>query len=159
AGVGKILDLGLVRSMLEPGDHLTKTHDARHILGTLDYLSPEQVRQTSDIDGRSDIYSLGATFFFLLTGQPPFGKVIVAQKLCCHLIEDPVPVGNLRPEVSREVEEVVLRMLAKDPAQRYQTAREVAEALAAWAVPGSLPAGPGVALPAKHLAPVARRTR
>jgi serine/threonine protein kinase len=159
AGVVKILDLGLVRSMLDTGDHLTKTHEAKHILGTLDYLSPEQVRQSSEVDGRSDIYSLGATFFFLLTGQPPFRKGMVAQKLFCHLIEDAEPVGNLRPDVPQEVEAVVQRMLAKDPAQRYQVASEVAEALAGWAAAGPVPASPEEARSAKRLPPVTRGTR
>jgi serine/threonine protein kinase len=140
AGVVKILDLGLARSMLEPDDSLTKIYDARHILGTLDYLSPEQVRQSSEVDGRSDIYSLGATFYFLLTARPPFESGLVAQKLFSHLIEDAEPVGSLRPDVPREVEEVVQRMLAKDPTQRYQEPAEVAEVLATSASAEPLPA-------------------
>jgi hypothetical protein len=157
AGVVKILDLGLARSMLDAGDSLTKAHDAQHILGTLDYLSPEQVRQSSEVDGRSDVYSLGATFYFLLTGQPPFPKGMVAQKLFSHLIEDAEPVGKLRPDVPAEVEAVVQRMLAKDPAQRYQTPSEVADALAGWA--GALPASTEEALSAQRLSGVIHGAR
>jgi eukaryotic-like serine/threonine-protein kinase len=158
-GVVKILDLGLARSMMDTGDNLTKDHDAKHILGTLDYLSPEQVRQSSEVDGRSDIYSLGATFYFLLTGQPPFAKGIVAQKLFCHLIEDAEPVGNLRRDIPREVEVLVQRMLAKDPAQRYQAPSEVAEALAVWPVAAPLPACEEEAQPVKRLPPVTDGTK
>jgi serine/threonine protein kinase len=154
AGVVKILDLGLARSMLDAGDNLTKAHDTKHILGTLDYLSPEQVRQSSEVDGRSDIYSLGATFYFLLTGQPPFAKGMVAQKLFCHLLKDAEPVGNLRRDIPREMEAVVQRMLAKDPAQRYQAPIEVAEALAGWAVAAPLPAGGEEVALTKRLPPV-----
>jgi hypothetical protein len=159
AGVVKILDLGLARSMLDTVDNLTKTHEAKHILGTLDYLSPEQVQQSSEVDGRSDIYSLGATFFFLLTGEPPFGKGMVAQKLFCHLIEDVEPVGNLRRDVPREVEAVVQRMLAKAPAQRYQAPNEVAKALTGWAMATPLPASGEGARPAKRLGLATRGTR
>jgi serine/threonine protein kinase len=136
AGVVKILDLGLARSLLDTSDDLTGIFDAQHILGTLDYLSPEQVRRSSEVDGRSDIYSLGATFFFLLTGRPPFERGIPAQKLMWHLVADVPPIRRLRPEVPEELEAVVQRMLEKDPAQRFQRPIEVAEILTVWAPAG-----------------------
>src|SRR5262249_52572202 len=71
-GVLKVLDLGLARLLNDHRDLLTKEHDNNGILGTIDYLSPEQALNTHDVDIRSDIYSLGATFYFVLTGQPPF---------------------------------------------------------------------------------------
>jgi serine/threonine protein kinase len=147
-GVVKILDLGLARSLQDSGDSLTRNYEANHILGTLDYLSPEQVQRSSEIDGRSDIYSLGATFYFLLTGGPPFQRGVVAQKLLWHLIEDVPPVRSVRPGVPAEIDAMVQRMLAKDPAQRFQRPDEVAQALAEWASPEDLPTareGPGTA--------------
>jgi serine/threonine protein kinase len=140
AGVVKILDLGLARSLVD-ADDLTAIYDAKHILGTLDYLSPEQVLRSSEVDGRSDIYSLGATFYFLLTGRPPFERGIPAQKLLWHLIADVQPIRRLRPEVPEELAAVVQRMLAKDLEQRYQQPAEVAEILAVWAPAEGRPAG------------------
>ncbi|MGL4549623.1 MAG: serine/threonine-protein kinase [Gemmataceae bacterium] len=135
SGVVKVLDLGLARSLFDPDDQLTQSHDARHILGTLDYLAPEQISRSADVDGRCDVYSLGATFYALLTGGPPFGTGVVAQKLLSHLIQDARPVRSLRPEVPTAVAAVLRRMMAKDPAARYQTPAEVAEALSEWATP------------------------
>jgi hypothetical protein len=102
---------------------------------------------------------LGATFYFLLTGRPPFEKGMVAQKLFSHLVEDVEPVGNLRRDVPREVEAVVQRMLAKDPDQRYQTPSEVAEALAGWAAAVPLLPGGEEMQPGRQLLPVRQGTR
>jgi serine/threonine protein kinase len=132
SGVVKLLDLGLARPILDPTDNLTRTYEPRHILGTLDYLSPEQIRRFPDVDGRSDVYSLGATFYFLLTGRPPFDRGVLAEKLLWHLIEDPEPIRKLRPDVPEAMAAVLRRMLAKEPGERFQRPAEVAEALAAW---------------------------
>src|SRR5262245_52796082 len=99
-------------------------------MGTPDYIAPEQARDPRTADIRSDIYSLGCTLYDLLTGKPPFPHGTVMQKVIAHLEQTPRPVTELRPDVSPELAKVVEKMLAKDPAQRYQTPAEVAEALA-----------------------------
>jgi tRNA A-37 threonylcarbamoyl transferase component Bud32 len=131
-GVVKLLDLGLARPMLDPTDNLTRTYEPKHILGTLDYLSPEQIQRFPDVDGRSDVYSLGATFYFLLAGRPPFDRGMLAEKLLWHLIEDPQPIRQLRPAVPEALAAVLRRMLAKDPNKRHQRPSEVAEDMADW---------------------------
>ncbi len=131
-GVVKLLDLGLVRSQ-EETDSLTRGEGVK-ILGTADYLAPEQALDCSHVDVRADIYGLGATGYFLLTGKPPFVEQKVAQKLIAHQVRPVTPVHELRPDVPRELSAVIARMLAKRPADRYQTPAEVVEALDRWAV-------------------------
>src|SRR5207302_4319887 len=104
-----------------------------NVLGTADYLSPEQIEDSHNVDTRADIYSLGATFYFILTGQPPFGEGTVQHKLSGHLTRQPKLVSSVRPAVPEGVSAVIARMLAKKPADRYATLGEVADALAPWA--------------------------
>ena len=87
-GVVKILDMGLARFFHDRDDDLTQKHDERNILGTADYLAPEQAINSHSVDIRADIYSLGATFYFLLAGRPPFADGTVAQKLVSHQMRD-----------------------------------------------------------------------
>ncbi len=129
-GLVKILDLGLVRSEAEADSGLTKQLENRRILGTADYLAPEQAVDSSKVDARADIYSLGATLYFLLAGRPLFPEGRAAQKLVWQQVRDPVPITQLRPEVPRELALVVHTMLQKRPADRYGSAAEVFEALA-----------------------------
>jgi serine/threonine protein kinase len=131
-GLVKILDLGLARFFVDEEDPLTRQHDNQVVLGTADYLSPEQARDSHDVDIRTDIYSLGATFYFLLTGRPPFADGTLAQKLIWHQSKVPTPIRELRPEVPEGVEAVLSRMMTKDRAGRYQTPAEVVQALAEW---------------------------
>ncbi|MCI0701896.1 MAG: serine/threonine protein kinase [Planctomycetia bacterium] len=130
AGLVKILDLGLVRSEADAASGLTKQFDNKSILGTADYVAPEQAIDSSKVDSRADIYSLGATLYFLLTGRPLFPGGRTAQKLVWQQIKEPMPVDGLRPEVSRELAAVVHRMLQKRPSDRFRTAAEVFDALA-----------------------------
>ena len=132
AGVVKILDMGLARFFHDVEDDITRQYD-ENILGTADYLSPEQAEDSHGVDIRTDIYSLGATFYFMLTGSQPFPEGTIAQKLIWHKSREPRPVQSLRPEVPDDVVAVVKRMMAKDPADRYQTPAEVMAALAPWA--------------------------
>jgi eukaryotic-like serine/threonine-protein kinase len=127
-GVVKILDLGLARFFNDDEDLLTKKYD-ESVLGTADYLAPEQAVDSHTVDGRADIYSLGATFYFLLTGQPPFAEGTVAQKLLWHQSKSPRPVREVRAQVPEPVARVVARMMAKKPEDRYQTPGELADAL------------------------------
>ncbi len=130
-GIVKILDMGLARFFNDTDDILTKKYD-ENVLGTADYLAPEQAVDSHGVDIRADIYSLGGTFYFMLTGQTPFGDGSVAQKLIWHQTRQPRPVTELRREVPPAMSAVIERMMAKDPNQRYQTPREVAEALTPW---------------------------
>ena len=131
-GVLKILDMGLARFFHDKEDGLTKQHDERNILGTADYLAPEQAMDSHAVDIRADIYSLGATFYFLLAGKPPFADGTVAQKLVWHQMRAPEPVRTVRPETPEGLAAVLAKMMGKDPAERYQTPAEVYEALAPW---------------------------
>jgi serine/threonine-protein kinase len=129
-GLVKILDLGLVRSEAEAGHALTKQLDNKSILGTADYVAPEQAVDSSKVDARADIYSLGASLYFFLAGRPMFPEGRTAQKLVWQQIKDPLPIGRLRPQVPAELAAVVHRMLQKRPADRFATMVEVFDALA-----------------------------
>lgn len=130
-GVVKILDLGLVRSEVE-NDDLTRGEGVK-ILGTADYLAPEQAIDCSKVDIRADLYSLGATGYYLLTGRPPFEGEKVAHKLIAHQTKSITPVHVIRPEVPPELSAVISTLLAKKPGERFQTPNEVMDALASWA--------------------------
>src|SRR5262249_24345643 len=99
------------------------------VLGTADYLAPEQAIDSHAVDGRADIYSLGATFYFLLSGNAPFADGTVAQKLLWHQNRAPRAIRELRPEVPEEVAAVLDKMMAKKPADRHQTPAQLSEAL------------------------------
>ena len=133
-GTVKVLDLGLVRSLPHETDGeagLTRVHD-EGMLGTVDYLSPEQAIDSHNVDIRSDIYSLGCTFYFLLAGSPPFSKGTLAERLLAHQSQAPVPLAVPRPDIPDRLAQVVARMLAKRPVDRYQSPGEVAAALGDW---------------------------
>jgi serine/threonine protein kinase len=130
SGTVKILDMGLARFFRDDGDDLTKKYDEDCVLGTADYCAPEQVMNSHGVDIRADIYSLGATFYFCLTGRTPFGPGTTAQKIIWHQMKEPTPVRELRPEVPEELAAVQAKMMAKAVEERYQTPVEVDEALA-----------------------------
>ena len=131
AGTVKILDMGLAKFFEEDGDSLTQQYDD-NILGTADYLAPEQALDSHAVDIRADIYALGGTLYYLLTGRPPFPEGSVAQKLLWHQQREPAPVGQFRPDVPPELQAVVQKMMAKDLAARYQRPDEVMAALSPW---------------------------
>jgi serine/threonine protein kinase len=128
----KILDMGLVKFFQEDDDTLTRDLSKGAVLGTADYLSPEQALACHDVDIRSDIYSLGATFYTLLAGQPPFHGSKLTQKLIDHQIKDPPPLHERRPDVPPELCALVRKMMAKKPEDRFQTPAAVQKALAPW---------------------------
>jgi serine/threonine protein kinase len=130
AGAVKILDFGLARSLVEELDNLTGRYDSKDILGTADYLAPEQGADCHAVDARADIYSLGATLYFLLTGQAPFPKGTPAQKILSHQLREPPDLCVLRPNINIGLAAIVKKMMAKQPSDRYQTPREVVQALA-----------------------------
>src|SRR5206468_3952680 len=118
SGVVKILDMGLARFFHDETDAITRQYD-ENVLGTADYLSPEQAIDSHTVDIRADIYSLGATFYYLLTGKTPFGEGTVAQKLLWHQSRQPKPLTDYRNDVPAEVVQIISRMMAKEPSQRY----------------------------------------
>ncbi len=110
------------------------------VVGTPQYMSPEQAAG-EEIDGRSDVYALGIVMFEMLTGQPPFGGKTAAQVLAKHLSQKPAELSQASPETPQVLAGIVARALAKDPGDRYPTARAMAEALAATSAPGALESG------------------
>ncbi|MCZ2340594.1 MAG: serine/threonine protein kinase, partial [Bacteroidales bacterium] len=98
AGVVKILDMGLARFFHDEDDKLTKKYD-ENILGTADYVAPEQALDSHSVDIRADIYSLGATFYYLLSNQALFPDGSVAQKLLWHQTREPAPIQSIRPDL------------------------------------------------------------
>jgi serine/threonine protein kinase len=130
-GVVKILDMGLARFFHDDKDDLTKKYKEQ-LLGTADYLAPEQALDSHAADIRADIYSLGATFYFVLTGKTPFPEGTAAQKLICHQTRLPRSIKQIRPEVPDGLVAVLDKMLVKRPADRYQTPAEVVQALRPW---------------------------
>ncbi|MBX7167015.1 MAG: serine/threonine protein kinase [Pirellulales bacterium] len=116
----KLVDMGLARlhQVQRSEDDLTASGVT---LGTFDYISPEQARDPRSADVRSDIYSLGCTLYYMLSGQPPFPDGTVLQKLLQHQGDEPPDPRQFNPEVPTELCAIVRRMLAKDPRRRYQT--------------------------------------
>jgi len=131
-GLIKVLDMGLAKFNEEnEAVSLTIAHD-ENVLGTADYLSPEQAIDSHNVDHRSDIYSLGCTFYFLLTGHAPFPEGSLAQRLLKHQREMPRGILEERPDAPRDLVAICNRMMDKLPDRRYQSAGEVAEVLAEW---------------------------
>jgi serine/threonine protein kinase len=131
-GVVKLLDMGLARLFRDPQDNAPKLFGGGRVLGSVDYLAPEQAATSAEVDARADVYGLGGTLYFLLTGRAPFPEGTVAEKLIWHQVREPRPIRALRPEVPEGLAAVVGRMMAKHPSQRYQTAAEVVAALGPW---------------------------
>ena len=99
------------------------------MIGTADYIAPEQAQDAALVDIRADIYSLGCVFYYLLTGEPPFSGPSLMQKLMQHQEEPPPSVQAKRPDVGDELNAVLLRMMAKQPEKRFQIPLLVAAAL------------------------------
>ncbi len=142
-GKAKLIDLGLAR-INEPDSTETDLTASGVTLGTFDYISPEQARDPRNADIRSDTYSLGCTFFYMLAGRPPFPEGTVLQKLLQHQGDEPPDVCQFRPDLPEEVGRVLGKMMAKDPQRRYQSAARLIEALLSLAdLIGLRPTGPG----------------
>jgi serine/threonine protein kinase len=131
-GTVKVLDLGLARFSNDEGKaSLTVAHD-ENVLGTADYLAPEQALNSHEVDHRADIYSLGCTLYFLLTGHPPFPEGTLPQRLMAHQTQEPASILVDRPDAPPGLVEICGRMMSKKAKDRYATATEVRDALRAW---------------------------
>ncbi len=131
----KVLDFGISKAQAGAGAPLTAT---QAFLGTPLYMSPEQVRDVRAVDARTDLWALGVVMYELLTGKPPFLADTLPDVMDRILHASVAPLCPARPEVPRALEAVVLRCLEKDPARRFTSAQELAEALARTSFPGTL---------------------
>src|SRR5947208_7664406 len=111
-GVVKILDFGLAKLTAAKGQPGLTTKDV--VMGTPEYIAPEQARDTASADIRADIYSLGCTLFYLLTGRPPFAGETPIEVMTKYLTDVPPAVAELRPDVPAELSALIGRMLTKE---------------------------------------------
>ncbi|VTS06767.1 serine/threonine protein kinase [Tuwongella immobilis] len=125
SGTIKLLDLGLARLLGSSTEGITQKHDQKQVLGTADFLSPEQAISSSDVDIRSDVYALGATLYYLLAGHPPFPTGSLAQKLISHQTKEPTPIQQIRSDVPPTLAAVLVKMMKKSPADRFQTPADI----------------------------------
>jgi serine/threonine protein kinase len=139
-GSVKVLDFGLARFASEQRPSQTDTPSGA-VIGTPAYMAPEQALDPHGADGRADLYSLGCTWYFLLTGQPPFPKGTVLQQLLAHQDKAPVPLAHFRADVPERDATIIARLLQKEPERRYQTPQELLAALDAPGEPRSLMPG------------------
>ena len=128
-GLLKILDFGLSKAAREGEIDSGLTHQGQ-MLGTPDFIAPEQSMDAQSADIRADVYSLGCTLYCLLTGAPPFRGTSLAQILQAHQSTDAKMLNFVRPEVPEELAAIVAKMMAKEPSRRYRTPSEVSDALA-----------------------------
>jgi WD40 repeat protein/tRNA A-37 threonylcarbamoyl transferase component Bud32 len=150
-GVVKVLDLGLARlGTSADEDSATALTGASALMGTPDYMAPEQAGDAHAVDIRADIYSLGCTLYALLTGRAPFAGTQLTQKILAHLSAEPPPLESMRTDVPPALAAVVRRLMAKQAEQRYQTPADVAAALAPFCGPAAAAVPAAVlALPAE----------
>ena len=128
-GTAKLTDLGLAIDLGEQGDGVTREGAT---VGTFDYISPEQARHSRSIDIRSDIYSLGCTFYHMLAGRVPFPQPSLPEKLYAHQALEPQSLSEIVSGLPAGMEAIVGRMMAKNPEDRFETPTQVAEALLAY---------------------------
>jgi len=150
-GTAKLTDLGLAK-FFGGSDEAASLTNTGAVLGTVDYISPEQAEDAKRADTRSDVYSLGCTLYHCLTGRAPFADGTTFQRLLAHREEDAEPISTWNPDVPRELDELIVKkMMAKARGLRLQTPAEVAAALEPWArsAAGTRPLAP---IPAASLA-------
>ncbi|GAB5403273.1 MAG: serine/threonine-protein kinase [Aureliella sp.] len=133
SGKVKLLDLGLALFADDEQASLTMDFNDK-VLGTADYLAPEQALNSHNVDHRADQYGLGCTMYFLLTGQPPFPSGTIAQRIAKHQKEMPKEIRKVRAKCPGELEGICWKLMQKDPKFRYKDAAQVAEVLEQWLV-------------------------
>jgi len=131
--VVKVLDLGLAKFSDEDKASLTVAYD-ENVLGTADYLAPEQALNSHGVDGRADIYSLGCTLYYVLTGQPPFPEGTLPQRIMAHQKQEPASISEKRSDAPADLLKICAKMMAKKPEQRFQKMSDVAKILTRWLV-------------------------
>jgi serine/threonine protein kinase/putative intracellular protease/amidase len=131
-GQVKILDFGL--ALLRDAESAGTTSPSMFV-GTPEYVAPEQARNSHLVDIRADLYALGCTFYFLLTGRPPFKGNSPFEVMAAHTEAEPEPITSTRADVPADVVEIVARLMAKKPEHRFGTPGELAAALAPWVKP------------------------
>jgi serine/threonine protein kinase len=130
-GVVKILDLGLALINQDDSESLTVLYNER-VMGTADYLSPEQAVNSHLVDHRADIYSLGCTLYFLLTGHPPFPSGTLAQRIAMHQTQEPTDIRASRPDCPAALVDICKQMMMKNPDARYQNCDDLKCELAGY---------------------------
>jgi serine/threonine protein kinase len=140
----KILDIGLGRKLYDPRgrgrtEGLTNEDD---LLGSPDYLAPEQARDPRRADIRADVYSLGCVLFHMLSGRPPFQDAFPIRQLLRHANEEPPSLHKMNRAISPQLDQIVLTMLAKDPRDRYQTPAALGKALREFLASQPFPGAP-----------------
>lgn len=130
-GIIKILDMGLAR-LKSDLNSASSTAGKENILGTADYLAPEQADNHHHVDHRVDIYGLGCSLYFLLTGHPPFPEGSMAQRVAKHRSVMPEEIRKSRPNCPIELQRICEKMIAKNPNDRFAEAKEVAAELRSW---------------------------
>jgi serine/threonine protein kinase len=133
----KVLDLGLALIQGESEAERSVVGGQGYVVGTLDYIAPEQAEDPLKVDSRSDIYSLGCTLYYALTGSTPFAGGNALQKMLRHRCDPPKPVCEINPTVPATFAVLLTRMIAKKPEMRFRSAAELRDALLPWA--GDLP--------------------
>jgi eukaryotic-like serine/threonine-protein kinase len=133
-GHAKVLDLGLALAVDEelPADKKIVGGQG-YVVGTMDYIAPEQVDDPTGVDARADLYAMGCSLYYALAGQPPFPGGTSQEKMRRHRTQHPDPLTDFNPTVPAEFARVVQKLMEKSPARRYQTARAAREALRPWA--------------------------
>ncbi len=129
----KVLDLGLAIIQGEEVCDPAIVGGRSYIVGSMDYIAPEQTTDAVKVDRRADVYGLGCCLYYAASGKPPFPGGTNADKIHCHRTQEPVPLLHLNASLPLPFVQIARRMTAKDPAQRYPTARAVEEDLRAWA--------------------------
>lgn len=150
-GVVKVLDLGLTLFSDAERASLTIEHN-ENVLGTADYLAPEQAVNSHNVDHRADIYGLGCTMYYLLTGRPPFPEGTLAQRIAKHQTQMPEDIRKFRPDCPRDLADICVKMMQKRPEKRYADMREVADVLREWLVAHGYPCDVGSTTAALRLA-------
>jgi len=131
----KVLDLGLAIMEGETVDSAEVLGGKGHVVGTFDYIAPEQTRDASKVDPRADVYSLGCTLYFTLTGRPPFPTGSALDKIQAHRKQEPEPIQKLNPTVPEGFAALIRRLMSKQPELRPASMAAVRGLLLPWAAP------------------------